>query len=72
MPNTPHYYSLKKEWDNEDNFCQAVQFIRDNGKIEFFKGYSYTVLYIENYKYWTMGSPIDQTILINRAKINES
>ena len=24
MPNTPHYYSLKKEWDNEDNFCQWV------------------------------------------------
>lgn len=69
MPNNPHYYSLKKEWDNESNFFKACQYIKDNGKVEFYKGYPYTVLYIEKYKYWTMDKIIKDTVLINRAKI---
>jgi hypothetical protein len=32
-------------------------------------GTTYTYRNIDDYKYWTMGAPLSQTILINRAKI---
>jgi len=67
MPNNPHFYSIKREWNNDENFFKACQYIRDNGKVEFYKGYPYVVLYIDNYKYWTMDRNIRDTEIINRA-----
>lgn len=34
--------------------------------------YYHPYLYIDDYKYWTMGAPVEETIIINRAKVNKS
>lgn len=76
MPENPHWYTLRKEWDDDAAFCEAVQYIRDNGYTEIFKKSKYIMLNLNGFKYWTMGAPINKrdgspcTILINRAKIN--
>ncbi len=77
MPENPHWYTLRKTWDQDAAFCEAVQFIRDHGYIERYKGRPYTMFNLNGYKYWTMGAPINNkngepcTILINRAKTQE-
>src|SRR3990167_10813289 len=68
MPKNPHWYTLKKNWEHKDLFEYIVDYIRGYGHIEFFSKKSYQKIYINEYKYWTMGSPISETILINKAK----
>ena len=68
MPKNPHEYTLKKNWPNKDKFEQLVIYIRAVGKTEKFGGRDYQYLYLDGWKYWTMGAPISETILINRAK----
>ncbi len=63
----PHEYCLKKNCTEIEDFNQAVQFIRNNGVKEFFFKKSFIYFYHDGYKYWTMGSPIPATILINRT-----
>jgi hypothetical protein len=64
---TPHSYTIK-EWDKDPaNFEQAVLLIRTFGKPENFYRKTYIYFYYGDYKYWTMGSPLDETIVINRA-----
>jgi len=69
MPTIPHEYSLKKSWESERDFEFIVSYIRENGVAEMFGRKQFIYLYIGDYKYWTMGSPIERTILINRAKV---
>jgi hypothetical protein len=72
MPKIPHAYTLRKNWEDQ-RFVDVVNYIREHGRVEEFRIYNtvkeYTYLYIGDYKYWTMGAPIEQTILINRARI---
>ena len=71
MPEIPHFYTLKREWDNLKEFEKAVSYIRENGQKELWQdGQHYTYLYVNGWKYWTMGSPVSETILINRAEDN--
>ena len=67
----PHSYVVKDNLNDEDKkiFEEVVAFIRDNGIPEkFYKTY-FIYYYYGGYKYWTMGNPIEQTKIINRAKI---
>ncbi len=68
MPDAPHWYTLRKTWENDEEFVACVQFIRDHGNVEYFWGKPYTKLEHGGYKYWSMGYPLDVTILINRAE----
>jgi len=68
MPETPHEYTLRRKWNNDKAFDEVVTFIRKHGKEEQFMNVTYIYLYHNGYKYWTMGAPIPETILINRAK----
>ena len=43
--------------------------IRTYGYIRRYKGYDYTSYDIDGWYYWTMGAPVEETILINRAQI---
>jgi hypothetical protein len=43
---------------------------REHGVEEQWGKYNFPYLYIDDYKYWTMGAPIEETIIINRARIN--
>jgi hypothetical protein len=69
MRRYPHWYTLRKEWTDDEAFKKIVQFIRDNGYIEYFWRKPFTMFNLGEYKYWTMGNPIEDTTLINRAKI---
>ena len=75
MAYNPHWYTLRRNWQNDADFIWAVQMIRKHGQVEPFRGRPYIVLYLGDYKYWTMGCPIHpdpffdsrrNTILINR------
>jgi hypothetical protein len=70
MPQIPHEYTLK-EWNPAqiDTFNAFVVHIRENGYKELFYGKAMTYFDVDDHKYWTMGAPLEETILINRAKI---
>lgn len=70
MPEHPHYYTLRKSWQNDDDFISAVMMIRKYGYKEKFKNRDYVMLNINEDKYWTMGAPIKDTILINKTAIH--
>ncbi len=72
MPHNPHFYSLRKEWKTPADFSEAVQYIRENGVPKRFGGRKYTVLYHNGFRYWTMGDPLEDTYLINRAEIDDT
>lgn len=75
MPNEPHWYTLRKDWDDEE-FVYFVEYIRRHGYASVYNGRKYIKLNINGYMYWTMGAAINKpdgspyTILINRALIN--
>jgi|GEM_PF-626228 len=71
MPDHPHWYTLRKEWEKDEEFVYVVNAIRQYGYTEKFYNKNYTRLDIEDMKYWTMGAPVDETILINRAFIKK-
>ena len=70
MPENPHEYTLRKDWDSE-YFDKAVTLIRRFGYKTKFKGRYYTQFNVADHFYWTMGAPIEKTILINRAFIDK-
>lgn len=68
MPQIPHFYTLRKDWQQAIPFEDVVQFIRDHGYVQKFGKTPYTYLEVNGLRYWTMGAPLSETILINRAK----
>ena len=73
MPEHPHWYTLRKNWIDDPlgkTFEWIVQYMRDNGYSEKFFRTSYMRWRLNEFKYWTMGSPLHETILINRAYVN--
>lgn len=71
MPQHPHEYTLRKDWQFEGvlPWESAVQFIRDHSYDEYFYRKKMQRLNINDRKYWSMGAPLLDTILINRASI---
>jgi len=72
MPQNPHEYT-KRAWSQElgieDEFEWFVMAIREHGTPEKFGKAKYIYLKVDDYKYWTMGWPLEKTIIINRAKV---
>jgi hypothetical protein len=69
MPHDPHWYTLRSTWVRQDAFAGVVQLMRRDGPEERYKGRLGRVLHINGWKYWTMGAPIAETILINRKPL---
>jgi hypothetical protein len=73
MPQNPHYYMLRNECADDDEFVRFATLIRQYGyRYKFGKAY-YTQLNVNNFYYWTMGYPLINdrvrgTILINRKE----
>lgn len=65
----PHEYIVKDKLSEEDKllFEEAVLFIRGKGFPAFFGGYEHIYLYDDGHYYWTMGDPVDETIILNRC-----
>ena len=71
MPTIPHWYTLRKKAKRDEDFAAFVQEIRVRGVARQFGRKSFTYFDIDGWTYWTMGSPIEETILINRARLPE-
>ena len=70
MPSTPHWYTLKANCPDLIHECEFLaEFIRRNGYVEELFGRAYTYYDFGSYQYLSMGEPIGETILINRAEL---
>jgi len=69
MPQNPHEYTLRREWASDADFVRAVLFIRAHGYQNLFEGRPYTQLDLGGHTYWTMGAPVEETILIDRKRM---
>jgi hypothetical protein len=65
----PHQYCLRKSWRGNTSFSRVAEIIREYGYVEWFWKKPYMMLNVGEFKYWTMGWPLDVTVLINRTKI---
>jgi hypothetical protein len=70
-PEWPHEY-IVRERDNEELFLQLIRHIRANGYEG--KFYSTSITYYDDggLVYWTMGAPLEETIIINRCRKENS
>ena len=67
MPEWPHEYIVRDRVD-EDLFVKLVKHIRRHGYVGEFYRKPITYLDYEGMTYWTMGAPIEETIVINRCR----
>jgi hypothetical protein len=67
----PHEYLVRKNIPAEDQdiFNSFIKYIRDHGIPERFWRQRYVYLYMYGWKYWTMGAPVTETTIINRARV---
>ena len=69
MPFAPHEYIVRDKCPlTDEEFVYFVDMQRRFGVKERWGKYNNPYLYIDDYKYWTMGDPYDVTTVINRAK----
>jgi len=71
MPKWPHEYIVKDRVD-KNKFLELVKFIRENGYLGHFYKKEITYFDFLEHTYWTMGAPIEETTIINRALIENS
>lgn len=69
MPEHPHEYTLRKRAPDRSRFEWFVLFTREHGYERLFQGRRYRYFDLDGWSYWTMGAPLSQTILINRAQV---
>ena len=69
MPFAPHEYIFKGRCPlSAEEFEYFVNMQREHGIRERWGKYNNPYLYVDDYKYWTMGAPLEDTTVINRAK----
>lgn len=69
MPFAPHEYIVRDKCPlTDDEFVYFIDMQRRFGVKERWGKYNNPYLYTDDYKYWTMGAPYDETTVINRAK----
>ncbi|MEY2467341.1 MAG: hypothetical protein QOF21_39 [Actinomycetota bacterium] len=74
MPQWPHEYTIR-DWrdDLEDEFVAFAELIRRHGVVKPWPRdarkprYHHTYLQLGDWEYWTVGAPIPETVVINRA-----
>lgn len=70
MPQNPHWYTLRKNQD-DGMFNRVIEHMREFGYDGYFQGAKYRYYNIGHHYYWTMGAPINDTILINRKPLDQ-
>jgi hypothetical protein len=76
MPKWPHEYTVRK-WrpDLERQFVDFVELSRRAGVVEPWPRdaavprYRLAYLELDGWEYWTMGAPVSETTVINRARL---
>jgi hypothetical protein len=69
----PHEYVVRAwETDKQGNldFDRFVILVRRFGYADFFYQVRHLYWAIDEFKYWTMGWPVEETIIINRARVD--
>lgn len=61
----PHEYT-HRDWGDVDGFYELVKLIRTAGYDAKFQGRKYRYLDVNDHVYWTMGAPIEFTVILNR------
>lgn len=70
MPFAPHEYLVRDKCPlTDEEFVYFVEMQRRFGVKERWGKYNNPYLYIDDYRYWTMRAPIEETAVINRAKV---
>ena len=71
MPQWPHEYLVRHRVDAQ-RFEELVHHIRRHGREQRF--YQRVFVYFEEdgLLYWTMGEPVEETVIINRCKAEDS
>lgn len=65
----PHEYIVRDKINGtDDQFVQFVLYIREYGFEASFWRKNHIYLPLDGKYYWTMGAPIDETIIINRCR----
>lgn len=70
MPQVPHHYVVRENVDS-DGFSAAVQFVRKHGYQAVWGRRTFVYFDHEGYRYWSMGAPMERTIILNRARIGD-
>ena len=72
MPKYPHWYTLRRHWTATAGIPveNVVQFLCDDGHDDYFGETKRKYWSHGDFKYWTMGWPSAETILINRAVLD--
>jgi hypothetical protein len=69
MPFAPHEYIVRDKCPlTDEEFVCFIDMQRRFGVKECWGKYNNPYLYIDDYKYWTMGASYEETTVINRAK----
>ncbi len=79
MPQWPHEYTVRA-WrpDLERQFSDFVVLIRGDGIVKPWPRdaatprYHHTYMELDGWEYWTMGAPVPETTVINRALLTQS
>ena len=71
MPWAPHEYIVRGKCPlTDEEFLYFIDAQRKHGIYEIWGRYNLPYLYIDDYKYWTMGDTYENTTIINRAKVS--
>jgi hypothetical protein len=69
----PHEYTVRA-WvagaEANRGFDQFVSLVRRFGYADFFYKVRHLYWAVDEFKYWTMGWPVDETTVINRARVD--
>lgn len=69
----PHEY-IVRDWEvggpAKQDFDQFTTFIRRFGYADFYYKIRHIYWAIDDFKYWTMGWPVKETTVINRARVD--
>jgi hypothetical protein len=71
MPHIPHWYTVRGQTPDED-FEAFVNYIRKHGYRARWGRRVNTYYELGEWKYWTMGAPVAETIIINRERLKDS
>ncbi len=66
MGGLPHYYTLRREWEDPKQFRRTVKAMREHEVVRPFYSKSQRYLDVNGFQYWTMGASHKETTLINR------
>lgn len=68
MPQNPHFWTLRKDWEQDTDYEFAFDYIHAHGEEKVFGRTTYRVLFINGWRYWAMTDDLTKSRLMNRAE----